>query len=315
MDKKNYDRKTLMVMDTIGSYLTHTVYNSLYIAARQSVDNGKDRTITDAYRKKLNLFSNGMSKSTVGYKDIIKSFFAFYQKKLDSAVTMREFEDSILSQFIPTDYYKDFSSKQRDTTMRDIFIASTENFFDKILKQHVSKIIDDHKNKDNVIMLQEQILDILLTIRETYYDKFAGIITSSSKTKPIGVPHEVVEKLKDELSKARKYINDLSTERDRAINMLSQTVNSLNSQKSLIEIRDEKIASLERQLLNSKSLPIATSAVPAYTAPVSMTASTPTPVEDVPAPKKMSITLSPAETDDNLFESDDEDEESNSWFS
>lgn len=305
MDRKNYDRKTLMVMDTIGSYLVYTVYNSLYSAARKAVDSGKERTITDAYRKKLNFFSTGMSQSVVGYKDIIKSFLSYYQKKIDATVTMREFEDSILSQFIPTDYYKDFNSKQRDTTMRDIFIKATENFFAKILKSHVHQIIDDHKNKDNITILQEQILSILLSIRETYYDKFAGVINGgSSKKSSVGVPLDVVEKLRLELSEAKKTITELSTDRDRAINILSQTVNSLNSQKSLIVARDQRIAALEKQLLNMQgNYTKSPEALPDIA-----------PIEPISNEvKKMSIKLEPKDDpEDNLFDSDAE--ETNSWL-
>lgn len=240
-----------------------------------------------------------MSQSVVGYKDIIKSFLSYYQKKIDATVTMREFEDSILSQFIPTDYYKDFNSKQRDNTMRDIFIKATENFFAKILKSHVHQIIDDHKNKDNITMLQEQILSVLLSIRETYYDKFADVINGgSSKKSSVGVPLDVVEKLRLELSEAKKTIGELSSDRDRAINILSQTVNSLNSQKSLIASRDQRIADLEKQLSNYTKSPETLPDI-APNEPVEV--------------KKMSIKLDPKDDpDDNLFDSDVE--ETNSWL-
>lgn len=306
MDRKNYDRKVLMVMDTIGAYLTYTVYNSLYSAARKSVDSGKDKTITDAYRKKLKTFIIGMSQSVTGYKEILKSFLAYYQRKIDATVTMREFEDNILSQFIPTDYYADFNSKQRDTTMRDIFIKSTESFFTVILKKHVSKIIDDHKNRENVTMLQEQILSILLSIRETYYDKFAGAINNKAGSKSVGVPHAIVEKLQSELLDARKSSIDLTAERDRAVNMLSQVVKTLNEQKYLITSRDERIASLEKQLR-------------VVTQPTSLIdAAEPEPKPKTePERKKMSVTLQHTDDpDDNLFEesNDEQTADASSWF-
>lgn len=308
MDRKNYDRKVLMVMDTIGAYLTYTVYNSLYSAARKSVDNGKDKTITDAYRKKLKTFIIGMSQSVTGYKEILKSFLAYYQRKIDATVTMREFEDNILSQFIPTDYYADFNSKQRDTTMRDIFIKSTESFFTVILKKHVSKIIDDHKNRENVTMLQEQILSILLSIRETYYDKFAGAINNKAGSKTVGVPHAIVEKLQSELLDARKLSMDLTTERDRVVNMLSQVVKTLNEQKYLITSRDERIASLEKQLR------VATQ--PTSQIQTLADAAEPEPKTE-PERKKMSHTLQPTDDpDDNLFEESDDEQtaDASSWF-
>lgn len=229
MDRRNYDVKTIGIFDTIGSYFIDVFYNNHYLMAKGSVSDGRATSITDAYRANVLKYMNGIAARPDLYMTVVKKLHEYYQRTSGfGSIVFSDFEDKMLSQFIPPDYYKDFSEKHKDQTLREIIVKTVNELGEIVVgRDMLKRIIDDHMNKMNVTYLQDRIVEIFIIQREDYYERFAKEI--SKKNGNDKVDKDVVNKLKQIFIEEKKKRLDLEDDKERAVNMISQLLTKIKS--------------------------------------------------------------------------------------
>lgn len=240
MDRRNYDAKALGVFDIIGSYFVDVFYNHHYLLARDAVKGGRVSNVTDGYRSNVLNYMNGIAHRENLFKKVVYQLHEFYQKNSGfGSIVLSEFQDRVLAQFIPPEYYRDFADRHKDRTLREIIIRTVNEFGEIAVGRDVlPRIIDDHMNRENVNILQDRIVDIFILQREDYYSKFAREISKQNAGNTID--KETVRKLKEAYVAEKKKSCDLVVDRERALNMIQQLmikIKQLESENSQLTAR------------------------------------------------------------------------------
>jgi hypothetical protein len=251
MDRKNYDAKVIAVFDHIGSFFVDTFYNSLYLKAHEIVKSGrsgKDSSITDAYRSNVINYMNGIVNRSDLYMVVVKKLHEYYQRSSGfGAVVFSEFEDKVLSQFIPAEYYRDFTEKHKDKTLHEIVIKTVNEFGEVILRKDMLKrVIDDHMNKTNVQLLQDRMMDIFITQREEYYGKFVQEINRNIGNDKVS--KKTMDMLKSAFVEEKRKRCEIESEKERAISMISQLVAKINQLEEEIKKLQHNEEALKAQI-------------------------------------------------------------------
>lgn len=242
-----YDAKTQAVFDVFGTYLVDVFYNNHYVLAKERVRNGLATSITDEYRILVVSYIKAPGADEKYYKKLVISWHEYYrQHAFGDSMLLPDFQDKILSQFIPPGYYRDFSERQKDDTFRAVVMKTLVDFGDCILAPDMlRRIIDDHNNRDNVLMLQGRIETILVNQRDVYYAQFARQIVRS--TIPVAGPDRMatdmlnaqLDKLKQAYIDEKRAHCELRAEHERAQNIIKALMTRLNE---LSRVDDKKPA-------------------------------------------------------------------------
>lgn len=227
MDHKKYNERMISIFDTIGSYFVDVFYNGLYSKARNRVSQGGNISITTEYKKYILNYVNGIARADL-YKAEVRHLHNFYQAMSGYGETIfTDFENRILLQFIPNEYYRDFTTKRKEQTFRDIIINTVKDLADVIIEPGIyKKIIDDHLNTANVTLLQNRTVDIFILQHENYYSKFVKIAGGLSEGT---VSKSVVEKLRAAYYARTQEYEKLRDDHARALHILAQVVEKLQS--------------------------------------------------------------------------------------
>jgi hypothetical protein len=219
MDRRSYNPKAIAIFDIMGSYFVDVFYNHHYLIARENVKAGKQNNITDAYRSNVMSYMYGIKTRVDLYKTVVGQLHKFYQSASGfGAITLSDLENKILSQFIPPEYYRDFSDQMKGNTMREIIIRSVQEFGAITVSYDMLRnIIDDHMNSAHVRTLQDQMVDIYIIIREDYYSRFTQAILSGGNDK---VSKGVLEKLKVAYTAEKKKKCELASDKERAVSII-----------------------------------------------------------------------------------------------
>ncbi len=242
MDRKDYDRKTLAIFDTVGSYFIDVVYNGHFLYSRDSVRQSAAKSLTDAYRDTIFNYMNGIAKRDDLYKKVVHNLHEFYQINSGfGSVVLSEFEDRILSQFIPPEYYRDFNEDRKDKTLREIIIRSVNELGEIcVSRDMLRRIIDDHMNKNNVEILQDRIVDIFIVQREDYYARFAREISDRNGTNK--VDKKLFDNLKAMFVAEKQRSCDLSVDKERAVSMITQLMEKIQ----ILEAENQRLVNESR---------------------------------------------------------------------
>jgi hypothetical protein len=269
MNRNDYDKKVLAVFDTVGSFLTDIVYNDLYEKAVGVINQnheGGPKSITDAYRANIINYMKGVKRVDL-YRIVIKKLHEYYQRYSGfGGIVFGEFVDKIVSQFIPSEYFKDFTGQNKDKTLHDIIVWTVADIAEFILEPDMlRRIIDNHLDVANVTLIQDRIMEILIIMRENYYAKFASELANANKG---SVDHKVVNKLKDAIAKEAKLRVEAEADRDRATNMLSGCLSKMREHErtiSQLQLEIERLRHEKTQILASSKEASSRSGAPTNT--------------------------------------------------
>ena len=228
-DRGSYDQSMIAMYDVVGSYFVDLFYNSHYRFARDKVEARAAPNTTDAYRNILTMYARGLRSDKKLYEKAMKSLLSYYNRVMSSAAgTLVAFEDRFVAAFIPPEYYRDFTSKNKDSTCYEIITSAVADFVSMCLDQEtLRKNMDDHKNTTNVIELQEYMVNIFINLRESYYTKFA---TAAAKTQSSHtVDKEVYDKLARDFLRERRRHRMEQAKLDAIISSLTDQIAALES--------------------------------------------------------------------------------------
>lgn len=238
---RNYDRRILMTFDIIGSYFIDVFYNDLFLKAKDALKNGRAKSLTDAYRNNVITYMKGVAENAQVYVGLTTKLHQYYHTMAKhNTTTLSDFEDRILSQFIPPEYYGDFTNKNKETALREIIVKAVNQLAEIVLEPRMlGKIIDDHLNETNVSWLQETVIDIFISQREEYFTRFVNEISKTNGNATVS--RDMFKKLKSAYVDETKKRISAETDRDRAISLLRGSMEKITEQSNTISKLEEQL--------------------------------------------------------------------------
>ena len=239
MHKRRYDPKTIAIFDTIGTYFVDVFYNNHYFMAKDLVESGKSASITQAYQTAVISYMNGIKKHEHLCAKVVKGLHGFYIKSNHGVLSslFADFEDRVLSQFIPPEYYMYFPGTRKDQTFQQIIIKAVNEFGAMMVESKYLSMVIDNRGKENLPILQDRIIDIFIMQREEYYAKFADQISKRNGNSDL-VDKAIVDKLKRALVDEKKRCCKIDNDKNTAINIISQLLAKYN----VLVTENEKLA-------------------------------------------------------------------------
>ena len=242
LDRRNYSTKTMENFEIMSAYYVDIFYNHLYTEAKKLKVNGSVASVTEGYKHTLNAFLKGLTNPKL-YKKSISGLHHYFITIGFASISYSKCIDRLTSDFVPTDYFNSLTFTQKIGVLRLILNQSMKSFIRKIVDEHMAKIIDYHKDKDNVRLLQDEFIDCLILEREGFYQRFIATQTKTNKNETVN--RLLAEKMQVEIKRLVKEKYD----QKRQINILKRAYitkkeneNKLN--EIIIELKN-KIQTLE----------------------------------------------------------------------
>ena len=238
LDREIYSHKTIEIYEIMSAYYIDIFYNHLYSEANKLKINGNVSSITEGYKHTLNAFLKSLANPKL-YKKSIVGIHHYFITIGYASISFTKCIDKLIYEFVPTDYFISLSSTQKMGVLRLILNQSLKTFIKKIVDEHMIKIIDNHKERDNVRILQDDLIDCFIMEREGMYQRFITIQTESGNADHID--RKLLEKMQQEIKKLVKE----KYEQKREINILKQAYLLKKQNENLLHT---KISELTKQI-------------------------------------------------------------------
>lgn len=263
VNRVNYDPKVLSVFEIIGCYFVDTFYNSLFLKAREKTQIDGARSITDAYKSNIINYLRGVKNDTELYKHVVKQLCEYFRSATRySTITFGEFEDKTVRCFIPHEYFNDLTERDKDSLLNVIVLRIVEDFSIKVIKQEYLKmIIDDHSNRGNIEVLKNVITDIMVLIRESYFERFMKKIVDNGRNDRDKIDVELLHKANKALVEELKTRVKLESEVASAKNVITGLLTKLKTleveRDAAMSARDAANRELDLKLGEIRALQLA----------------------------------------------------------
>ena len=167
-----YEKSTISTFDIIGSYCVGIYYNELYFKAEQWRNEGKYDSLTQAYQKVLYNYIQFTKKKEFFRQTISGIHNYFISTTKHGAMTYKKCIDFIVKEFVPSHLFDNLKETQKYNILNNILIDCLKIFTERILKDQISPIIDNHFEQANIKILQNIYLEIILAQKDKMYAKF-----------------------------------------------------------------------------------------------------------------------------------------------
>jgi len=135
-NRLSYDKKILSRFEIIGAYFVEIFYNNLYNSALRKFkasapdDVRNSKSLTEEYKHLLGVFYNGIKEKEY-YEKSIKGILEYYREYTKfSTISLHDFIDEIIRQFIPDEYFKVLGDSDKHFFLNKIIVNITQNFID-----------------------------------------------------------------------------------------------------------------------------------------------------------------------------------------
>lgn len=265
--EKKCDGGTLQAMERIASHFIDLLYNDVYSksveAARRST---AGKSLTDTYRQQVEEYTSRVESDVSFCKEMIEQLHLDYRAKYANSITIERFVNLVVAQFVPKEYFGEFTTSSTDTALKNILVLSLKQFSAHLLSGKMLKcVIDDHQNADNIAILQEIYLRIFVKIRNEYFTKFAKVASKHPDEK-------LRSALRDELKlrvEAQAKCDELQTKYSKLIEFVEKVKTAfeakMQSYEAVIREQARRIRDLESDV-----------AKPPYTEPTKLPYTEPT---------------------------------------
>ncbi len=207
------------LFDIMGSYFVASCYDYLYKSAVDTDHRTKAGTVTETYKSNVLMYARGIGEVRY-YHQEVKNLFEYYCRY--NKAQFADFIDIIVKEFIPEDYFAVLSNSDKESALRQIMMKSVKEFTTVLLTpDNLLRIIDEHGNKEHIIILQDTITDIFVEIREEYGDKFLRQQTGHHSAIADTV---MITQLRSELMQKDKIIAELESRNQYLFTRLSQSI-------------------------------------------------------------------------------------------
>lgn len=243
-----YPRKVIWIFDVIGSYFVDQFYNHLYMMAKKSAEIGQAPNITDGYRSNVLRYHHGITTNAGHYKYAVSCLHEYYQRHSgQGTTTMADFEDQLLTQFIPDEFYDSFTDGDRNTALREVVVCIVSTLCQSVISRDIlPRIIDDHANAANVTRLQQIVVDALCTRRDDYFVKFAKQVTRGSSGSNVDI--DTFNALKAEFIKEKRARCDAEASAGKLREMLTAALVRIKDQATKITTLSNETTTLSSEI-------------------------------------------------------------------
>lgn len=230
----------------VTSFFVVEFYQNIYNSARNSARNSKDASITKAYIDRVRMYIVKVKNDKRSYSRLIKDLHEYCDKNRN--LTFTDFLQRFITSFIPGEYEDQFTTRNYDELLCKIITDFLGMFAKCITKPDtLKKVIDNHKDKQNVLLLQLEAMNILKHIQRKISYEFTCAFSDAKETVNI----EIVNKLKDENENLANELNKIAKENENLIKQLNE-LNDLYT-KDMAIYRD-KIEDLNKAIEKYKRL-------------------------------------------------------------
>lgn len=201
MDLKllNNENTVLTLLDVCGSCITDIVYNILFDRAI-AIHDKTGKGVAESYRQVIADYIK--ESNTPKFHSLLLNTIHHYVR-MSTVFNTISYPDCIsmyASLFVPNMYSKSLTSDQKLNILTMILGNTVREFCNKVLVQYIKCIVDEHQDPINVEILQDAILQIIITQRKGSYDKFiASQVEHNPVVKPTG---KIIDKECKTVSKA-----------------------------------------------------------------------------------------------------------------
>ena len=242
LDKRNYSQKTMDNFEIMSAYYIDIFYNHLYNEAKKLKVSGSVSSITEGYKHTLNAFLKSLSNPNL-YKKSLSGLHHYFITIGFASISYAKCIDRITCEFVPTDYFNSLTFTQKIGVLRLILNQSMKSFIKKIVDEHMTKIIDYHKDVDNVRILQDEFIDCLILEREGFYQRFVASQTTTNKNETVN--RLLAEKMQVEI---KRLVKEKYDQKKQILLLKKAYMQKKESENKLNEIIGElknKIETLE----------------------------------------------------------------------
>jgi len=167
-----YEKSTITKFDIIGSYFVGIYYNELYLKAEQLRNDGKYNSLTQAYQSVLYNYIQFTQNKDFFRKTILGIHKYFISTTKFVSMTYKECIDFIVNEFVPSHLFENIKETQKYNILNSIITDCLKIFTEKILKNQMAPIIDNHFEQANINILQNIYLEIMLLEKDKMYSRF-----------------------------------------------------------------------------------------------------------------------------------------------
>jgi len=232
---KDLPASTRETFEWVGAYIVDTLCNHHYELARQHHSEGRAHTVTAAYVDLLRRFAHSITKQQKVYQSFVVNLLRAYNRLSRHEYTVSAFENRVLSQFIPPEYYSQFTNADKEKALMQILTTTVSELCVFACGDRTIRSIIDDRDKNTVIILQDQVNTSLERQRAEFYNKFAAQIVRNAAGG--GVDHEVYNRLLAEFKEEKKKRIVADKERDK----LTRMVTALDDEVTQLRRENEQI--------------------------------------------------------------------------
>jgi len=182
IDHKQYDVQTLHVCEVIACFILNKLYNEIYLNVKELKTNDKIPNLTDGYKQGLMFFYKGLKKPENMKKILLGIHDMFIENPGFAGMTFRDCIHKISDQFTPHNDRDGFNEKQKQKIVMKVMLDVCSNFIDHLITNRLGMVIDNRKQKQNVDILKNELINALLFQRERMLSDYYGVVVGANKT-------------------------------------------------------------------------------------------------------------------------------------
>lgn len=232
VDRSRYEPKTINVCEVLACYFLDKIYNDIYLRVKDLKVSSKIQSLTEGYRQALLLYFRNLKKPENFRKCIQGIHQLFIETPGFSNMMLRQCVFYIASQFSPKQDFDGFTEKQKQAVARKVIINVNSAFITHVLEQRLGMVIDNRKQKNSVVILKDELINLFLLERERLLNEYYGVVLGAgkgtvSKNMADSLKNMVRDAVKDKViaeRKAKKYY-ELAQEYKNKLDKLQKEVN------------------------------------------------------------------------------------------
>jgi hypothetical protein len=170
------------MFEIVAMYYVNLFINQLYgIARKHKAAKGGDMSLTDMYKEVVMAYVYGAQHEENHFRSVVNDLHRmFAQTPKFASIGIAQFVDSIIEFFIPPNYLVNFTAKDRTELFQKIIISTFLEFQNIVLNTARIGCIIDNRSEKAARQFQDDIVDLLVMQRDTFFNGFMAQIGQSS---------------------------------------------------------------------------------------------------------------------------------------
>lgn len=239
--RKNYSKRALSTFEIISSFVVNLYYNNFYEEAKRLHTSGKVDSITDGYKHSVNAYLKSLDNPKLYRKTIVGIHRYYSATTRFTTITFSDCVDEIVKQFVPPDFFSSTSHKQKDGILRKVLVSAIRQFSaDVLCSQLLGAIIDNHKSKNLIRIMQNKMVEALMFEREKLFRDFFAETAKSTQSSGVPINNHMKKQIIS-LVKKNHYLSSQNKKlKDCAIKLLGEVKRLQTEQKESRPYKNEQ---------------------------------------------------------------------------